>query len=106
MGVFITASKDGSFIKVRDIDFGKDGATGLMARVGTVHNDVTIEVRLNGTDGKLIGTINVPRTGGSDRWKLVTIDIEKVTGVHDVYFVLRGRGIGELLFFDYWMFRE
>ncbi|WP_352421614.1 glycoside hydrolase family 43 protein [Proteiniphilum sp.] len=106
VGVFVTASKDGSYTKVMDVDFGKDGATGLMARVGTVHNDVTMEIRLGGIDGKLIGTVNVPRTGGNDRWELVTNDIEKVTGVHDVCFVFRGHAKGELLYFDYWMFRK
>lgn len=107
VGVFVTAMKDGSYIRVRDVDFGKDGATKFTARLGTTHNDpVRLEVRLGGVDGELVGTIKVPRTGGSDRWDLRTIDILKVTGVQDLYFVVKGRPSTNLMYFDYWMFSK
>lgn len=107
VGVFVTAMKDGSYIRVRDVDFGKDGATKFTARLGTTHNDpVRLEVRLGGVDGELVGTIKVPRTGGSDRWDLRTIDISKVTGVQDLYFVVKGRPSTNLMYFDYWMFSK
>ena len=50
--------------------------------------------------------MKVPRTGGSDRWDLRTIDIIKVTGVHDLYFVVKGRPATNLMYFDYWMFSK
>ena len=106
VGVFITATKDGSYTKVRDVDFGKIGTSKIVTRVGTVHNDVKIEVRIGSLNGKLAGTINVPRTGGKDRWSLVSTDIENIDGIHDLFFVFKGRGVGELLFFDYWKFAK
>ena len=107
VGVFVTAMKDGSYIRVRDVDFGTNGATKFTARLGTTHNDpVRLEVRLGGVDGELVGTIKVPRTGGSDRWDLRTIDISKVTGVHDLCFVVKGRPSTNLMYFDYWMFSK
>ena len=107
VGVFVTAMKDGSYIRVRDVDFGTNGATKFTARLGTTHNDpVRLEVRLGGVDGELLGTIKVPRTGGSDRWDLRTIDISKVTGVHDLCFVVKGRPSTNLMYFDYWMFSK
>lgn len=106
VGVFVTATKDGSYTKVRDVDFGKTGTSKLISRVGTAHNNITIEVRLDSKDGKVIGTIKVPRTGGSDRWALVTSDMEKTTGVHDLCFIFKGNAQGELLYFDYWMFTK
>ena len=107
VGVFVTAMKDGSYIRVRDVEFGKDGATKFTARIGTTHNDpVQLEIRLDNMDGKLVGTIKVPRTGGSERWDLKTIDISKITGVHDLYFVVKGRPTTNLMYFDYWMFSK
>lgn len=107
VGVFVTAMKNGSYTCVRGVDFKATGATKFSARIGTTHNDpVNLEIRLDGVDGQLIGTMKVPRTGGSDRWDLRTIDITKVTGVHDLYFVVKGRPATNLMYFDYWMFSK
>lgn len=107
VGVFVTAGRDGSYIKVRDVDFRDTGATKFTARIATTHNDpVRLEVRLDSVDGPVIGSIRVPRTGGSDRWALRTVDIPATTGVHDLYFVVSGRPAGHLMYFDYWMFSE
>ncbi|NDV95139.1 carbohydrate-binding protein [Dysgonomonas sp. 521] len=107
VGVFIEAKKNGAYTMVRSVDFRESGATRFIARIGTTHNsDVTLDVRLDGTDGKTIATINVPRTGGNDRWALVTTEIEKVTGIHDLYFVFQGKAQTDILFFDYWRFAK
>src|SRR5690554_2645720 len=91
VGVFVTANRDGSYIKVRDVDFRKKGATQFTARVATTHNDpVTLEVRLGSREGEKIASVRIPRTGGSDRWAVVTADVPAVTGLHDLYFVVRG----------------
>lgn len=106
VGVFITATGNGSYTKVRDVDFGQTGASGFRARVSTVHNDVTMEIRLDGIEGELIATVGVPRTGGSDRWELVSAEVTRVTGIHDLYFVFKGNTTGDLMYFDYWMFKN
>lgn len=106
VGVFAVATKAGSYTCVKGVDFGKVGASKLTARVSTTHNNVQMEVRTGASDGKLIATIAIPRTGGSDRWALVTTDVLKTTGVHDLHFVFKGGGTGELAYFDYWMFAE
>lgn len=107
VGVFINAMKDGAYTKVSSVDFGLKGASKLTARVGTTHHEgVTMEVRIDNKDGKLLATINVPITGGDNRWSLVTADIAPVTGVHDLYFVFKGNKPGTLMYFDYWMFSK
>ena len=105
VGVFVTATKGGSYTKVKGVDFKSTGASKFITRVGSTHNNVRMEVRLDSIDGPLLGTVRIPRTGGSDRWEVKTIDIEKTTGVHDLYFVFKGNVSGELAYFDYWMFR-
>jgi arabinoxylan arabinofuranohydrolase len=107
VGVFITAMKNDAFTKVKDVDFRTEGASKFTARIGTTHNsDVSMEVRLDSIDGESIATIKVPMTGGNDRWALVTTDIKKVTGIHDVYFVFKGKASSKIMFFDYWMFSK
>ena len=107
VGVFINAMKDGAYTKINGVDFGLKGASKLTARVGTTHHEgVKMEVRIDNKDGKLLATINVPITGGDNRWSLVTADIATVTGVHDLYFVFKGNKPGALMYFDYWMFSK
>ncbi len=107
VGVFIKAMYNNAYTMVRDVDFRKEGPSKFTAQLGTVHNgNVSMEIRIDGTDGKLIGTVDVPLTGGSDRWALRTIDVEDVTGVHDLYFVFKGKAPSQIMYFDYWMFSE
>ncbi|MBU3821415.1 glycoside hydrolase family 43 protein [Flavobacteriaceae bacterium XHP0103] len=107
VGVFVTAMKTEAYTKVKNVDFGKEGASKFTARIGTTHNsDVFMEVRLDNKDGKLLSTLKVPLTGGDDRWEVVTSTIEKVTGTHDLYFVFKGRASTKIMFFDYWKFNR
>lgn len=107
VGVFVTAMKNDAYIKVKDVDFRAKGATRFTARVGTIHNsDVSMEVRLDSKEGPLVTSFKVPMTGGDDRWALVSQEIEKVSGVHDLYFVFKGKATTKIMFFDYWMFSE
>jgi len=99
--------RNGSFTKVKGVDFRDKGASKFFARIGTTHNgNVNMEVRLDGMDGELLCTVKVPRTGGNDRWALVSTDVPKVKGVHDLYFVFRGKAKTDVMFFDYWRFAE
>ena len=55
-------------------------------------------------EGPLLATLKVPLTGWDDRWAVVTADVAKVSGVHDLYFVCKGNKPGRVMYFDYWMF--
>lgn len=103
VGVFITALADGAYMKVRAVDFGEKAPSRFSARLSTTHNaEITMEVRLDGLEGKVLEELKVPRTGGSDRWKLVEKQIPQVTGVHDLYFIFKGKAMRNLAYFDYW----
>ena len=106
-GVYLTAKKNNAYTKVKAVDFREYGPSKFTGRVGTTHNGgVSMEVRVDAVDGPLLGTVEVPLTGGSDRWALRSIDVAKVTGVHDVYFIFKGKAPTDILFFDYWRFSE
>lgn len=105
VGVFVNAMRDGAYIKVKGVDFRSQGASDIIARVGTTHNGgVTLEVRADGLQGKLLATLQVPMTGWDDRWALVTSKVEAISGVHDLYFICKGDKPGRVMYFDYWMF--
>ncbi|MCH7402032.1 glycoside hydrolase family 43 protein [Belliella kenyensis] len=105
VGNFITATRNDAYTKVVGVDFREKGATKFTARVGTTHNgDVNMEVRLGSKDGKLLTSVRVPLTGGDDRWSLVSAEVEQVSGVHDLYFVFKGKAPKDIMYFDYWTF--
>jgi len=107
VGNFITAKYNDAYTKVKEVDFRKEGTSKFTARIGTTHNgNVSMEIRLDSKEGELLGTVNVPMTGGNDRWSLQTIDIKKVTGIHDLHFVFKGKAASQILYFDYWMFSK
>jgi arabinoxylan arabinofuranohydrolase len=107
VGNFITAKYNDAYTKVKEVDFRKEGASKFTARIGTTHNgNVAMEIRLDSKDGELLGTVNIPMTGGNDRWALQTIDVKKVSGIHDIYFVFKGKAKTDILYFDYWKFSK
>ncbi|WP_454880442.1 glycoside hydrolase family 43 protein [Sphingobacterium detergens] len=108
VGVFIKALKNGAYTSIKSVDFGKKGAMNFFARVGTTHNgSVSMEVRSTAVDGPLLATIAVPMTGGDDRWTTVDTQLSsRVTGIHDIYFVFKGKAPTNILFFDCWKFGE
>ncbi len=107
VGVFVNAMQDNAYTNVKGVDFGSQGAARFSARVGTtINGGVTMEIRLGSRDGKLIGTIKVPITGGDDRWEVVSTGVEKVTGTHDLFFVFKSDKPGRIMYFDYWLFSK
>lgn len=105
VGVYVTKINNGDHLMLREVDFGDEGPSTFRAIVASGTNGGSMEIRLGTTDGKMIGTTNIRNTGGSNSWTALTINVEKVTGVHDLYFVFRG-GEGELFNFDWWVFRK
>lgn len=99
IGVYISSINNGDYIKIRNVDFGK-GSKQFIANVAASVKS-SIEIRLGSADGKIIGVCNVNNTGGLDKWSAVNSKIDKIKGIHDVYFVFKG-GEGELLNFDWW----
>jgi arabinoxylan arabinofuranohydrolase len=107
VGNFVVATSNESYIKVAGVDFRDHGPSKFFARVSTVHNGgVTLEARLGGKDGQLVAELKVPLTGGDDRWEIVQADVQGVKGIHDLYFVFKGKAPSDILYFDYWRFTK
>lgn len=103
-GVYVTNINNGDYIKVRSVDFAKGSKT-FEAAVSSASKGGKIEIRLNSKDGELLGTLDVNNTGGLNNWKTFSCKVNKVAGVHDLYFVFKGDN-GELFNFDWWKFNN
>ena len=103
-GVYITGIHDGDYIKVRDVDFGETGPKRFVAAASSRYHGGEMELRIDGRDGEVIGTLRIPYTGEWENWGEFATDVKSVTGVHDLYFVCKGKKPHELFNFDYWCF--
>lgn len=91
---------NGDYVGYKEVEFGTKAVTSMDIRVASA-NGGTIEVHLDGADGKLIGQTEVGNTGGWQTWKTATITLDGITGAHDLYFVFKG-GDGSLLNVQWW----
>jgi len=110
LGLYVNNIRTGGYIKVRAVDFGNSSPKKFSASIAAGLDGGILEVRADSVAGTKLASIEIPRTGGWNSWKLLsaTIDVP-VTGLHDVYFVFKGQNITagrELFNFDYWKFER
>jgi len=100
--VYVTDINDGDYIKVRSVDFGI-GTKIFEASVATASLGGKIEIHVDSRDGNLLGVLEVKNTEGALKWKAISCKVNKVKGIHDVFFVFKGDN-GNLFNFDWWRF--
>ncbi|MBM0234212.1 family 43 glycosylhydrolase [Micromonospora sp. STR1_7] len=94
--------ENGDYIKVKGVAFGA-GATSFNARVASAGSGGRIEVRLDNSNGPLVGTCTVPVTGGWQTWTNTTCAVSGATGTRDVFLRFAG-GSGNLFNVNWWQF--
>ena len=94
-GQCIGGTNDNQYLVYNNFDFGSgaNGATKFSARLSVKGSNAggNIEIRLDSPTGPLAGTLTVATTA-PDNWNVYqtqSTDIANVTGVHDVYLVLK-----------------
>jgi arabinoxylan arabinofuranohydrolase len=103
-GVYVTNISNGDYIKVRSVDFGK-GAKKFSASVASASQGGKIEIYIDSKNGSLLGTLDVKNTGDIQTWKTLSCKVNKVKGVHDLYFVFKGGASDNLFNFDCWQLK-
>ncbi|GGP65175.1 glycoside hydrolase family 43 protein [Saccharothrix coeruleofusca] len=101
-GVNIGSLQNGDYTKVRNVAFGA-GASSFTARVASATAGGTIEVRLGGVTGTVVGRCAVPNTGGWQTWRSVTCPVSGASGNQDVFLRYTG-GSGYLFNVNWWQF--
>jgi arabinoxylan arabinofuranohydrolase len=85
--------------KVKGVDFGVKGASSVSVRVSSKYNNGLIRIHVDSIKGEVIASINIPNTGGEDKWNTLTVPV-KVRGIHDLYFEYAFGGFD----FNWWQF--
>ncbi|MCA5004628.1 glycoside hydrolase family 43 protein [Sphingobacterium bovistauri] len=104
--VCITGINNNDFILIKNVDFGKIGATKFKASVSSEDDLGAIEIRLGKPGGELIGVYKIPNTGSFKKFQEKVINHKKIVGVHDLYFMFKGSSSNNLFDFDYWVFEQ
>ena len=119
VGVYVTDIHNGDYIKLQNVAFGKKCPRTFKARVASGLRGGQIEIRLDSLKGRLLGTVDVPGTGGWEQWQTVNLDLNYSTikdlnapsrtmagldlpATADLYLVFKGRKGPKLFNFDWW----
>ncbi|WP_053714749.1 glycoside hydrolase family 3 protein [Saccharothrix sp. NRRL B-16348] len=89
-GTAVASTAPGQWVAFEDVDLGRS-ARSLTARVANPDAPTTVEVRLGGPTGRLVGTLAVPTTTDKYSWTAVTSPLRGATGRQDVYLVFTGK---------------
>lgn len=98
----VCGMETGSWIALKNVDFGTEGATEFAALLCGGEEKGMIEICLDAVDGEVAGTLTVPAGDGETYVKQTCKLTKTVTGVHDVYFVFTGSGY----VWDNWKFTK
>lgn len=102
-GCYVTNISSGDYIKVRNVDFGENGAKSFSVRVKADSRGRLI-VRLSSKTGPTRGRLTIEATNGE--WADVFCDLtQPITGIQDLCFTFMGTG-QSLFDFDSWQFSE
>ena len=106
VGVYVTDIHNDDYIKLQNVDFGNKIPRTFTACVASGLRGGRIEVRIDSLGGTLLGTLDVPGTGGWEKWQTITIDLTAIaSGNHDLFFAFKGRKGPKLFNFDWWEMR-
>ena len=111
VGVYVTDIHNGDYIKLQNVHFCYKMPRTFTARVASGLRGGQIEIRLDSVAGKLLGTLDVPGTGGWEKWQTLTADLNafdnypELLHSRDLYLVFKGRKGPKLFNFDWWEIR-
>ena len=117
--VYVSDIHNGDYIKLQNVAFGNKVPRTFKARVASGLRGGQIEIRLDSLGGRLLGTLNVPGTGGWEQWQTLNLDLDYSTitdlnspkrtvsgltlpATADLYLMFKGRKGPKLFNFDWW----
>lgn len=89
-GTAVASTAPGQWISFADVALGRS-ARSVAARVANPDGPTTVEVRLGGPAGRLVGTLAVPTTADEHSWTEVSSPLRGAAGRQDVYLVFTGK---------------
>jgi arabinoxylan arabinofuranohydrolase len=98
----VNVTETGDWIGISNVDFGATGADCFTAKVSSMASGNAIKICLDNPESEAIGYLEVPNTGSENIYKEVTAKINKVQGVHNLFFIFAGKEFQ----FDSWKFEK
>lgn len=96
---------DGDHAAYYGVDFGEEGFKDFEVRASSGSSGGTIELRLDGQEGELIGVMDIGNTGGWQDWQTFSASIGSIGGKRDLYITFIG-GDDYLFNLDSFDFKE
>ncbi|WP_184918830.1 glycoside hydrolase family 3 protein [Saccharothrix ecbatanensis] len=90
LGTAVAATAPGQWVAFEDVNLGRSSRS-LSVRVANPDAPTTVEVRLGGPTGRLVGTVAVPTTADKYSWTSVSAPLRDAAGRQDVYLVFTGK---------------
>lgn len=104
-GLDVGYIEDGDQTVYDNVNFGSNGSSICSFRVGCNSDGGKIEIRIDSSNGTLIGTCPISSTGGWQTYKTETCAITRVTGIHKLYLKFTG-GAGYLFNINWFEFSD
>lgn len=86
----LSGIRTGDYSAYYNVDFGLLGADSVKVRLSGVNEGNTIEIRLGGITGTLIGTVPVTKTDSWNSYTTVSVPVTKVKGLQNIFLVYKG----------------
>ncbi|TCC93649.1 carbohydrate-binding protein [Pedobacter frigiditerrae] len=102
-GLNVTHVKNGDWIKIKGVDFGKKGAKKFSTSIASTGSNNTVELRLGSPTGKIVGKMAVPNTSNGQTWKTVSCKVDGAIGLQDLFITIKGSETPEVNM-DWWEF--
>lgn len=107
VGVYISEIHNDDYIKLQAVDFTQNSPKNFILSAASALRGGAIEVYADSLGGPLIATAVVPGTSGWENWQTVnTVLTTPIIGVHDIYFLFKGRKGPKLFNLDWWRFSD
>jgi arabinoxylan arabinofuranohydrolase len=101
VGPTLKLLRTGDWLGVAGVDFGAQGSDTLTVSLNSRSQGGVISVYLDSVDGKYLGSAEAPVAKDDATYTEVRVKTQKVTGVHDLFFVAGGNGLN----FKSWSFK-
>lgn len=98
---------NGDWLRYDSVYFGTSAPSSLSLRLASgaaQGTSGTVEVRLDGPTGPLVGQVAVTPTGGWQSWQTVTVPVSAVTGSRNVALFFRSGSAGDFVNVNWFVF--
>ena len=93
-GQEVSGIDNGDWLQYNYTDFGSTKVNNFQARVSAVNSGGSIDIRLDATNGPIIGTLNIAPTGSLTTYTTQNCGISPTVGAHKIFLMFSGSSSG------------